>query len=47
MPRMVSWLLNMTIQIRNKITVNIYERIYGSNFSDEYISSGGNIYFLE
>ena len=46
MPYMVSWILKMTIQIRGE-NVNIYEQMYGSNFSDEYISSGENIYFLE
>ena len=35
MPHMVSWIMNMTIQIRNKVNVNIYEQIYGSNLSDE------------
>ena len=45
MPHMVSWVVKMTIQIRNRINVNIYEQIYGSDFSDEQISSGENIYF--
>ena len=45
MPHMVSWVMKMTIQIRNRINVNIYEQIYGSDFSDEQISSGENIYF--
>ena len=40
MPHVVSWIMKMTIQIRNRINVNIYEEIYGSNLSDEYISSG-------
>ena len=44
MPYMVSWIFKMTIQIRGG-DVNIYEQMYGSNFSDEQISSGENIYF--
>ena len=44
MPHMVSWVIKTTIQIRNKINVNIYEN-QGSNFSDKDISSGKNIYF--
>ena len=45
MPHMVSWILKMKILIRHKINVNIYEQIYGSNFSGEQISSGEKIYF--
>ena len=34
MPYIVSWILKMTIQIRGG-GVNIYEQMYGSNFSGE------------
>ena len=46
MPYMVSWILKLTIEIGGGGGgVNIYEQIYGSNFSDEQISSGENISF--